>query len=100
MMTNRGRKPLESGISREEPCKGGTSGHWKGSEPFATSGTFDPSGRTGQQVLYGDRSEGIRRKAMAHVQDLYSNETLLVIEVDGEPVVDLPYAWAQMTSIS
>ena len=37
---------------------------------------------------------------MAHVQDLYPNETLLVIKVDGEPMVDLPYAWAQMTLIS
>ena len=60
----------------------------------------DPSGGTGHQVLDGDRCEGVRRKAMAHVQDLYPNETLLVIKVDGEPVVDLPYAWAQMTLIS
>ncbi len=50
-------------------------------------GFGDPSGS--QQVLDGDRREGVRRKAMAHVQDLYSNETLLVIEVDSEPVVDL-----------
>ncbi len=26
---------------------------------------------------------------MAHVQDLYSNETLVVIEVDGEPVFNV-----------
>ena len=26
---------------------------------------------------------------MAHVQDLYSNETLLVIKVDGEPVFNV-----------